>query len=70
MDVGRIHYSFCQQNITVNNTLLCPPNGTVFICGGDAFGFLLTGWMELCAPAVIFPDIGVGPNNQSLPIPL
>ncbi|XP_057358259.1 syncytin-B-like [Manis pentadactyla] len=69
IDVGRIHYSFCQQNITVNNTLLCPPNGTVFICGGDVFGFLPTGWMGLCAPAVIFPDIGVVPTNQSLPIP-
>ncbi|XP_057357027.1 syncytin-B-like [Manis pentadactyla] len=26
-------------------------------------------WTGLCAPAVIFPDIGVVPNNQSLPIP-
>nr|XP_036878398.1 syncytin-B-like [Manis javanica] len=69
IDVGQIHYSFCQQNITVNNTFLCPPNGTVCICGEDAFGFLPTDWMGLCAPAVIFPDIGVVPNNQSLPIP-
>ncbi|XP_057344502.1 syncytin-2-like [Manis pentadactyla] len=69
IDVGRIHYSFCQQNITVNNTFLCPPNGTVFICGEDAFGFLPTDWMGLCAPAVICPDIAVVPNNQSLPIP-
>ena len=69
IDLGAIDPSYCDQNTTVNNTQLCPPNATVFVCGDQAFSFLPTNWTGLCALAWLLPDLNIIPNNQSLPIP-
>ncbi|KAM4816107.1 syncytin-1-like [Urocitellus parryii] len=69
IDVGQIHYSFCQHNNTINGTQLCPPNGTVFMCGGEALSFLPQNWTGLCTPAIVLPDVTIVPDNQSLPVP-
>ncbi|MBZ3883767.1 Syncytin-1 [Sciurus carolinensis] len=63
--------NICGKNVAIPaaNTPLCAPNGTVFYCGGPASNVLPGNWTGICALALLFPEVTIIPNNQSLPIP-
>ncbi|KAG3266547.1 hypothetical protein H1C71_003079 [Ictidomys tridecemlineatus] len=58
------------KNYSSPTPALCPPKGTVFMCGGiSAFPRLPANWTGSCVLALLLPDITIVPGDEPLPIP-
>jgi hypothetical protein len=72
IDVGVSSFGNCSSvlNYSSPTPALCPPNGTVFLCGGNsAFPRLPANWTGGCVVALLLPDITVVSGDEPLPIP-
>ncbi|KAM4812163.1 syncytin-1-like [Urocitellus parryii] len=72
VDVGVTSFGNCStvKNYSSPTPALCPPNGTVFMCGGNsAFSQLSANWTGGCVLALLLPDITIVPGDEPLPIP-
>jgi hypothetical protein len=72
IDVGFSSFGNCSTvlNYSSPTPALCPPNGTIFMCGGNsAFPRLPANWTGGCILALLLPDITIVPGNEPLPIP-
>ncbi|XP_071462577.1 syncytin-1-like [Marmota flaviventris] len=72
IDVGVTSFGNCStvKNYSSPTPSLCPPNGTVFMCGGNsAFPRLPANWTSGCVLALLLPDITIVPGDEPLPIP-
>ncbi|XP_076715666.1 LOW QUALITY PROTEIN: syncytin-1-like [Callospermophilus lateralis] len=74
VDVGVTSFGNCSistaKKYSSPTPALCPPNGTVFMCGGNsAFPRLPANWTGGCVLALLLPDITIVPGDELLPIP-
>uniref|UniRef100_UPI004038927A syncytin-1-like n=1 Tax=Callospermophilus lateralis TaxID=76772 RepID=UPI004038927A len=74
VDVGVTSFGNCPistaKKYSSPTPALCPPNGTVFMCGGNsAFPQLPANWTGGCVLALLLPDITIVPGDEPLPIP-
>ncbi|XP_077875565.1 syncytin-2-like [Ictidomys tridecemlineatus] len=74
VDVGVTSFGNWSISITKNYSsptpALCPPNGTVFMCGeNSAFPRLPAKWTGVCVLTLLLPDITIVPGDEPLPIP-
>lgn len=70
-DVGHIHPSFCDLNMTIPNTQQCLPSGMVFVGGRGgrmAYDFLPDNWTGLCAPAMLITDVDIIPEDEAVSV--
>ncbi|XP_058431538.1 syncytin-1-like [Marmota monax] len=72
VDVGISSFGNCSlvKNYSSPTPPICPPNGTVFMCGGNlAFPRLPANWTGGCVLALLLPDITIISGDEPLPIP-
>ncbi|XP_041524945.1 syncytin-1-like [Microtus oregoni] len=69
IDVGLITFTACSLKYNASS-MLCPPTGHVFVCGGNmAYTVLPMNWTGLCVLATLLPDVELLPGNEPVPIP-
>nr|QKU38059.1 Env [Gunnison's prairie dog retrovirus] len=72
VDLGRVTFAGCSDltNFSFPTSSLCPPNGTVFVCGGSyAYSRLPANWTGMCSVALLIPDITIVDGEEPLPVP-
>ena len=74
--VGHLARDQCNQTLKgewpthpPTNTIRCCPSGP-FLRGTDAYLCLPVNWMGICALAFLTPQMNIGPDNQTVTVPL
>lgn len=68
--LGQATEGNCSVTFSYDGDMLCPPQGYVFVCGGNrAYPFLPRNWTGSCFPAILLPDIEILPGDAPIPLP-